>query len=366
MGNNATKEKSQERTNHAILDYSNGERYNGEVLEGLRNGYGTYYYQNGERYEGKWHKNLKHGRGTFFFKNGEVYEGMWHNNKKEGVGTYYYNNGERYYGEYKDNKKHGKGIVNMEDGVKFIGQFKNNKKSGLGELIRKDGHTTYEEWLDGKLVRQSEKIKYTPGVKYDIDYNQFNTGTFEKYLETKTKQQIDNKTNTIKSKYFTLEFAKMLKSKNPENYYDSVRLMHSTNNIFLEKPDIDQWTIQDVVDVFNKLGFSKFKDQIIENQIDGNKLGKLDLLNLGLLLNITDTNELSNLHKSLEILKKLKIQTENLKSFKNLNSIESKKLNLYSIREKEKDKEIILIEEENNKELEEENAEEGEKDQEKE
>jgi hypothetical protein len=343
MGNSNSTENKQETknlVNHAILDYSNGERYKGEIFEGLRNGFGIYFYANGERFEGNWFKNMKHGRGTFFYKNGEVYEGMWHNNKREGVGTYYYNNGDRYYGEWKENKKHGKGIINYGDGGRFIGQFKNNKKNGIGELIKKDGDVVYEEWADGKLLRQSEKLKYTQGKKYDIDYNQLNTGTFEKYLETKTRQQYESKSNQIKSKYFTIEFAKKLKSKNIENYYDSVRMLHSTNNLILDKPDMNHWTKEDVCEVFNKLGFEKYTEKILEHNIDGKMLLQLQgagvsnnttvnaninsnsILDLSKLLEISDNNEAVNLNKSLGVLKKLNMQTENLKSIhRNLNSI---------------------------------------------
>lgn len=61
MGNYNANEANSKQTNQAILDYSNGERYKGNIYEGLRNGFGTYFYQNGERYEGIWFKNLKHG-----------------------------------------------------------------------------------------------------------------------------------------------------------------------------------------------------------------------------------------------------------------------------------------------------------------
>jgi hypothetical protein len=333
MGNtNSSKPNKKVIHNHAILDYSNGERYKGEIYEGLRNGFGTYFYQNGERFEGNWFKNMKHGRGTFFYKNGEVYEGMWHNNKKEGVGTYYYNNGDRYYGEWKGNKKHGKGIINYGDGGRFIGQFKNNKKTGVGELIKKEGDVVYEEWVEGKLIRQSEKLKYTPGVKYDIDYNQLNTGTFEKYLDTKTRQQYESKSNQIKSKYFTIEFAKKLKSKNPENYYDSVRMLHSTNNLVLEKPDMNNWTIQDVSDVFLKMGFEKYVEKIKLNEIDGKKLLQIEINELATLIEISDTNEILTLNKSICVLKNLNVQTENLKSIqRNLSSIAKEKIEINKI-----------------------------------
>ncbi len=62
MGNEHPNKKSENISNSAILEYSNGERYIGEVANGLRDGHGTYYYQNGEKYEGQWQKNFKNGK----------------------------------------------------------------------------------------------------------------------------------------------------------------------------------------------------------------------------------------------------------------------------------------------------------------
>jgi hypothetical protein len=293
-----------QKTNQAILDYSNGEKYRGEIVDGLRNGFGTYFYQNGERYEGDWLKNVKQGRGTFFYKNGGVYEGFWNNNKREGVGTYYNNNGDRYYGEWKDNKKHGKGILHLEDGCKFVGQFKNNKKQGFGEFINKDGHTIYEEWKDGTLVRQFEKPKASGKYTEDINYHELNTGAFEKYLDTKTKQQSELKSNLVKSKYFTLEFAKKLKSKNPDNYYDSVRLMHNINNIIVEKPDMMSWGIDDVAALFKKLGLEAFIETAIKLDIDGNKLTTISFDELTHMLGMTDNREKKALLNTIDFFKK--------------------------------------------------------------
>lgn len=215
-------------------------------------------------------------------------------------------------------------------------------------MIKKDGSIIYEEWKEGKSIRQFEKLKGTTGLKNDnIDYTQFNTEAFEKYLETKTKQQLELKSNPLKTKYFTLEFAKMLKSKNPENYYDSVRLMHNTNNIVMEKPDLNQWNVEDVMNFFRKLGFEHYNNKVNEHEINGFKLIHLDIDKLSELIGITDVNERQSLNKSLSILKKL-VQTDNLKSFKSIklnSNIEIEKKAKESF--KTKNKNIILIEEEN-------------------
>lgn len=36
--------------------------YDGDFMNGLRHGYGTFYYANGAKYEGGWKDNMKHGK----------------------------------------------------------------------------------------------------------------------------------------------------------------------------------------------------------------------------------------------------------------------------------------------------------------
>ncbi|XP_041359048.1 radial spoke head 10 homolog B-like isoform X2 [Gigantopelta aegis] len=57
--------------------YAMRNMYDGEFVNGLRNGFGTFLYANGARYSGFWRNNMKHGKGKFVFKNGRIYEGMF-------------------------------------------------------------------------------------------------------------------------------------------------------------------------------------------------------------------------------------------------------------------------------------------------
>lgn len=209
-------------------------------------------------------------------------------------------------------------MIQYEDGAKFNGQFKNNKKHGIGEVVKKDGQILYEEWLDGELIKQSEKLKAS-GVNHDnIDYSQFNSETFDKYLDTKSKQHINKELSQIKSKYFTLEFAKKLKSKNPDSYLDSIKLIHHTNSMVYEKPDMNTWIEEDVIELFKQLGFAKFADKIVENKIDGTILLALDNDTLSGILGIEDKAEKAALFKDLDLIKKLNLQTDYFKYYKSI------------------------------------------------
>lgn len=246
--------------------------------------------------------------------------------------------------------------MHYQDGSRFIGQFRNNKKDGMGELVRKDGVVFYEEWVQGTLAKTCEKYKASL-IKNDmIDYNQFNSGTFEKYLETKSKQQMDLKSNQIKSKYFTLEYAKMLKSKNPEGFYDTVRLMHNTNNMIMEKPDITNWNVDEVVNFFAKMNFPQYEKNLREVEIDGKMIASRQIEELIGLMGV-DAKDRNAIGKTVLSLRNLVNQRENLMSIRstkrvsefNSNELKSKKLrdNLYN--KPDKNINIDLITEENNK-----------------
>lgn len=304
---NSLIEKSSEVMN-ITLHYKNNEYYKGEAKDGFRHGVGTYYYQNGDKYEGHWYENQKQGKGTFFYNlTGEMYEGMFHKDKIEGVGTFYSRNGERYHGEWKENKKHGKGIIFNAGGGQFIGEFKNGLKHGKGESINKNGDVVYEEWENGKLVKQSKQIDILQN-NFHIDYfNECNANKFEKYLARKTQKQYENKTNQMKSKYFPLEMAKILKNKNLDKI-DSLRMIQSNTSVVMEKPDVLQWKNEDVVHWFKKINCTKYIDIIEKSRIDGKKLLKCDHNNISNILGINDKNELTNILKNLGLLKNLKME----------------------------------------------------------
>ena len=59
-------------------------------------GFGKYYYNNGDRYEGEFKNGIKEGKGKIFYGNGDRYEGEFKNNVREGKGKIIQANGEVY------------------------------------------------------------------------------------------------------------------------------------------------------------------------------------------------------------------------------------------------------------------------------
>ena len=68
--------------------WSNGDKYEGEYVNGKIHGKGKKYWDAGENkgdvYEGLWADDLREGFGIYLFSNGAKYEGMFERNLKNG------------------------------------------------------------------------------------------------------------------------------------------------------------------------------------------------------------------------------------------------------------------------------------------
>lgn len=116
-----------------------GSKYDGQIVNGLKNGNGIIFYPNGATYEGGWRDDKFSGMGTFtwpdrsryvgwheygqkngfgkmFYANGDVYEGYWRYDRRSGKGTMHYINGYKYYGDWVNDVRHGYGVDYYPDG----------------------------------------------------------------------------------------------------------------------------------------------------------------------------------------------------------------------------------------------------------
>ena len=133
--------------------FDNGDKYVGDFRDGDREGEGIYYYKNGDKYEGHFKKNRKDGKGTYFYANGDKYVGRFKKNKAEGRGKFYYNNGDRYIGTYKNDLKNGHGIYYFENGTRYDGEFRDGIKDGDGIIVKKNGDF-YEVKFENNVLKE--------------------------------------------------------------------------------------------------------------------------------------------------------------------------------------------------------------------
>ncbi len=136
----------------------NMEKYEGQMINGKKEGKGIYIYRNGCKYEGYFQNDKKEGIGIFYYSNGDRYKGYFHEGFYHGNGVFYFNNGDRYEGQFVQNKYSGKGKYFYHNGDRFEGQWLNDKKNGQGAYIYLNGDRILGHYYEGKPV--GTHIKY--------------------------------------------------------------------------------------------------------------------------------------------------------------------------------------------------------------
>ena len=154
------------------LTQLDGEVFIGEWKDGKINGTGTRYHSNGDKYVGNYKNNIRNGNGHYMFSNGDSYEGNWENGKANGQGKFRFQNGNMYQGEFKDNLISGNGSFTMKNGDIYIGTFTNGLMNGEGTLIYKNGERFVGNFKNSK--------KDGEGNLYDSEGKIIKTGMWEK------------------------------------------------------------------------------------------------------------------------------------------------------------------------------------------
>ena len=102
--------------------------------------------------EGTYLGNLiKDGIGLMQYDNGDKFEGEWRNNKINGIGTLFFRNGDIYNGNFKDGQFEGFGILSLRNGSKYEGLFSKNKKNGIFDVLEQ-GQSSKRRYLNDILV----------------------------------------------------------------------------------------------------------------------------------------------------------------------------------------------------------------------
>ncbi len=122
------------------LVYENDDRYEGQMLNGRPNGYGTFISaENNRRYRGSFKNGEFHGRGEYTFANGSRYIGEFAGSQPHGRGVFTaYEDGKpdrplyTYTGRFYLGTINGNGVVVSADNVRCEGVFYSNTLTGRG------------------------------------------------------------------------------------------------------------------------------------------------------------------------------------------------------------------------------------------
>ena len=66
------------------VQLDSGALYQGEWMNGVRDGQGKQEWLDGSRYEGEWRDGKANGHGKLYHADGDIYEGEWVNDKANG------------------------------------------------------------------------------------------------------------------------------------------------------------------------------------------------------------------------------------------------------------------------------------------
>ncbi|MFM2395109.1 MAG: hypothetical protein RLZZ546_3092 [Bacteroidota bacterium] len=164
-----------------IVNYSNGDSWQGEVKQGHRHGKGTYMWADGRKMvgteiNGKWEGTCK-----FFNKEGKIiYDGQYKNGLKDGFGVFHYDDGNGYVGDWQRGKNHGKGVLlefNIEKNqvLRYVGTWNNGLKQGEFEVFIKQLSNDNDDWLlNSKCTYNNGEIlncvQYNGQLTYEGEY----------------------------------------------------------------------------------------------------------------------------------------------------------------------------------------------------
>ena len=168
----------------ATLDYENGDRYEGDVVNDLRHGKGRHACANGDTYDGGWRFDKRDGHGTMCFApkpgdggddapraaRGLRYEGAWRDDKANGHGVCEYPDGSRYEGEWRDDQRCGWGRLDAaRDGESYEGEFDANALHGHGRYVYADG-ASFEGRFERGVRARGRYVSADGAIEYDGDW----------------------------------------------------------------------------------------------------------------------------------------------------------------------------------------------------
>lgn len=143
-------DKDKKFTGYGTCQFTNGE-YTGEIVKGIRQGYGIMKFSNYDIYKGDWEDGKMQGIGTYKFFNSKEdrytnqYEGQFNMSVREGVGKMTYANRDVYLGTWQNNCRTGSGICWFGNGDIFQGIWK------LDQMIRGVYRKPNGEIYDGEI-----------------------------------------------------------------------------------------------------------------------------------------------------------------------------------------------------------------------
>lgn len=121
------------------VEWTNGERYVGTLVNGRKHGKGRFEWVGGQWYEGDWVEDQAVGYGVIRFAGGNRYEGAVKDGEPSGRGSQVFPSGDRYTGDFQRGVFHGQGSYVWKNGNRYEGAWNMGRKHGQGRLTWSSG-----------------------------------------------------------------------------------------------------------------------------------------------------------------------------------------------------------------------------------
>lgn len=165
-----------------MYEYAGGDRYEGQFIDDVREGWGSYTWAEGCKYAGEWKNAEMDGRGDRTYENGDRFVGDFAHNQAHGKGIKYFADGGRYEGEMSHDSLNGCGTYTWECRDEYHGQFRNDRPNGRGIMVVVSDGCTYDgTWHDGLqhglcIVEEEDEDDMDGQVVQSLEY--WRTGKF--------------------------------------------------------------------------------------------------------------------------------------------------------------------------------------------
>jgi len=140
--------------------FPDGRQYEGEFRRDLYHGTGAYRLPNGDVHSGQFRDGFLHGEGEMRFASGHVYTGGFWEGFQDGYGRYCSpSHGTIYEGEFLLDQQHGQGIYRSpQDGSTYEGQWRYDMPSGRGEWSFPDGTVQKGFFGEGSFLEKDKEV----------------------------------------------------------------------------------------------------------------------------------------------------------------------------------------------------------------
>lgn len=182
-----------------LVQYRNGDKYQGEIQWDSPKGFGTLTRVTGTRLTGVWEgsylseeheaeivipgysaytgltaKNQPHGRGKIVYHDGYIYEGGFKQNQRHGKGTMVREDDGKevykYSGDWHENEKHGSGTETVPGQTEFTGAFHLGLKQGQGKVRNLTEGWEYEGEFRSDKMHGFGQIEHNNGYRYNGEF----------------------------------------------------------------------------------------------------------------------------------------------------------------------------------------------------